>query len=339
LYDVPRISGLSTIGELVMFKFNRGFNWRNSEVHLLLLSKFLNSQEIDYFTKLGNWEQALNEVPQKAIERFVDEGMLEIADLETIVSYKYKVSELKSLLKQRGLAASGTKDELVKRILQADEAGMSKLTVGIKLLTCTQTGREIAQQYLDSEKEKHLKVEKQVIGYIVKRMFKEASLAVAEYEAGQVFVRGMGVNWKHYNPNRDIQILQNIYKNKPQILNKLDDSKLDSLRLGAAMMLLWGTNKATKWIPADFETGLSMDTDVAARMFLFNAQSIVTLKEFKEMGIEYVEVLGVLDSCESCKEIIGKIYRISEVPTLPNPNCTHEMGCRCVYLASVNQKK
>jgi hypothetical protein len=336
LYGVSVIARSSKIGERVMSKFTRGFDWKTSEAHLLLLSKFLNGQEIDYFTKWGNWEQALNEEPQKAIECFVDEGMLKIADLETIVSYKYKVSDLKSLLRQRGLAVSGTKDELVKRILQADEAGVSKLTVGIKLLTCTQTGREVAQQYLDSEKEKHLQVEEQVIGYLVKRMFKEASSAVAEYEAGQVFARGMGVDWKHYNPNRDIQMLQNIYDNKPQILNKLDDSKLDSLRLGAAMMLLWGTNQATKWIPADFETGLSMDIDVAARMLLFNAQSIVTLKQFKEMGIEYVEVLGTPDSCESCKEIAGKIYRLSEAPILPNPNCTHEMGCRCVHLARTN---
>jgi hypothetical protein len=74
-----------------MFKFNRGFNWKNSEAHLLLLSKFLNGQEMDYFTEFGNWEQALNEAPQKAIERFVSEGMLEIADLETIVSYKYDI--------------------------------------------------------------------------------------------------------------------------------------------------------------------------------------------------------------------------------------------------------
>jgi hypothetical protein len=322
-----------------MFRFGKGFDWRNSEAHLLLLSKFLNGQELDYFIKWGNWEQALKEAPQEAIERFVDEGVLEIADVETVVSHKYKVSDLKSLLKQRGLAVSGTKDELTKRILQADETGMSKLCAGIRLLICTQAGLEIAQQYLDSEKQKRLQVEEQVMSYLVKRMFKEASLAVAEYEAPQVFARGVGVDWKHYNPNRDIQILQNIYENKPQILNRLDDSKLDSLRLGAAMMLLWGTSKATKWIPADFETDLSMDADVAARMLLFNAQSIVTLKQFKEMGIECVDVLGTRDSCESCKEIAGKIYRLSEAPTLPNPNCTHEMGCRCAHLPRTGRRR
>lgn len=322
-----------------MFRFTRGFNWRDSEAHLLLLTKFLNCQEIDYFAKWGSWEQALNEAPQKAIERFVGDGMLETADLETIVSYKYKVSDLRNLLKQRGLAVSGTKDELVRRVLQADEAGMSKLFVGQILLTCTQTGREIAQQYLDSEKAKRVLVEQQVMGYLAKRMFKQASLAVAGYEAGQVFSRGMGVDWKRHSPNRDIQILEHIYGSKPGILNKLEDSKLSSLQVGAGMMLLWGVNKANRWIAGDFETGLSMDTDVAARMLLFSAQSIVTLRQFQEMGIECVEVLGTTDSCESCNEVAKRIYRLSEAPTLPNPNCTHDMGCRCVHLARTNQEK
>lgn len=317
-------------------QFTKGFNWKNSQAHLLLLSKFLNGQEIDYFIKSGNWEQPLNEAPQKAIERFVDEGLLKIADLETVVSYKHKVSDLRNLLKQRGLAISGTKDELVKRILQADQVGMSKLTVGIKLLTCTQAGREIAQQYLDAQKEERLRVEQQVMDYLVNRMFREASLAVANYEAGQVFSRGIGVDWRHHNPGRDIQILQHVYGNKPEILNRLEDSKLDSLRLGAGMMFLWGENRATKWIPRDFETGLSMDTDAAARMFLFSAQSIVTLKQYKEMGVKYVEVLVTPGSCESCKKIAGKTYNLNEAPTLPNPNCTHEMGCRCVHLPRTN---
>ena len=161
-------------------------------------------------------------------------------------------------------------------------------------------------------------------------------MAVAEYEAGQVFARGMGVNWMHYDPTRDVEILQNIYGNKPQILNRLDDSKLDSLRLGTAMMLLWGTNKASRWIPVDLETGLSMGTEVAAMMVLFDALSVARLKQFKEMGIEYVEVLGNPDSCESCKEIAGKTYRLSQAPTLPNPNC--QVGCRCIHLPGTNQK-
>lgn len=68
---------------------------------------------------------------------------------------------------------SGTKDELVLRLIQADKEGMMELVAGTELLTCTQAGREIAEQYTASEKEKRIKVEQQVIGYLAKRMFKE----------------------------------------------------------------------------------------------------------------------------------------------------------------------
>lgn len=320
-----------------MFRLFKSFDWKNSKAHLLLLSKFIRGQEVSYFTKGGNWEKVLNESPQKAIKRFIDEGMIVNADLDTIVSYKYKVSELKDLLKQRGLAVSGTKDELVQRLIQVDKEGMMKLISGMELLTCTQTGREIAEQYIASEKEKRTKVEHQVIDYLAKRMFKEASLTVANYEAEQVFPRGMGIDWKHYNPNRDIEILKNIYGNKPEILSKLENAKLDSLRPAAGMMLLWGESTATKWLPTDFETGLSMDNDSAARMLLFNSQNKETLKQYGESGVvQYVEILATPNSCESCKKLQGKRYKVNEAPKLPNPNCTHELGCRCVYLPCVD---
>ncbi len=317
-----------------------GFDWRKSKAHLLLLSKFIHATHFaDYLAGHDLWKNwwnnELGEPSGKAIKRFGDEGMLMTAtDLNDLLSYKYKVPELKDMLKQRSLPVSGNKDELIQRLVQADPDGMKKAVAELSLLKCTQRGHEIAERYVEAEKENRSQVECQVIDYLVKRMFREASLTVANYEAGQVFARGMGIDWKHYNPNRDIQLLQYIYGNKPEILNKLDDTKLDSLQLGAGMMLLWGEHKATKWIPKDFETGLSMNTDVAARMLLFHAQNKAKLMQFKEEGVKYVEVLGSPDSCESCNKMAGKQYKLSDAPKLPNPNCTHEMGCRCNYLAS-----
>ena len=92
-------------------------------------------------------------------------------------------------------------------------------------------------------------------------------------------------------------------------------------------------NSVQKWLPANFETGLSIDNDTAARMLLFNSQHKQTLKQYsKSKVVQYVEILATPNSCESCKKLEGKRYKSNEVPTLPNPNCTHELGCRCVYL-------
>jgi hypothetical protein len=181
------------------------------------------------------------------------------------------------------------------------------------------------------------KAEKKVLDYLAKRMFKEATMAVAEYETKQALPRGMGIDWKHYNPKRDIEILTNIFGTKPEILTKLDDSKLEYLRIGAAMMLLWGVNTPEKWLPDDFETNLTMDSEGVARMLLFKSQNAETKKQYKDSGVvQYVEILATPESCDSCKKLEGKRYKLSEAPELPNPYCTHEMGCRCVYLPCVD---
>lgn len=119
----------------------------------------------------------------------------------------------------------------------------------------------------------------------------------------------------------------------------MEDAKLEPLRIGAAMMELWGENTASKWLPPNFETGLSIDNDSAARMLLFNSQNKETLKQYGESGVaQYVEILAANDpnTCESCKKLQGKRYKLSEAPKLPNPNCTYKLGCRCIYLPCVD---
>ena len=314
-----------------------GFDWKKSKAHLLLLSKFIHGQRPENFADSDSWGNVLGEPSKQAIQRFLKEGMLINADLSDRLSYKYKVSELKDMLKQRGLSASGRKDEMIQRLAQADTNGMREAIAELTLLKCTQRGQEIAEQYLIAEKEKRSNVEKQVMEYLTKRRFKEASLTVAAYENEQVFSRGMGVDWKHYNPNHDMERLDIIFRSKPGIVAQLRDEKLEALRIGAAMMELWGTNTAMKWLPDNFETGLSIDNDSAARMFLFQAGHQAQLESYRKDGVSpYVEILATSESCDSCKKLEGKRYKLSNAPELPNPNCTHKMGCRCIYLPCVD---
>ncbi len=182
--------------------------------------------------------------------------------------------------------------------------------------------------------EKRAKVEKQVIEYLTKRKFKEASLMVAAYEAEQTHPRGIGIDWKHYNPSRCIEILNTIFKNIPIIISHLEIEKLETLRIGAAMMALWGTNTAKKWLPVDFETGLPFDNDTTARMFLFYAQHRATLERYRSEGLKHVEILPAPDSCEACRKLAGE-YELNKAPELPHEHCTHKMGCRCCFLPVV----
>ena len=57
------------------------FDWKKSEGHLLLLSKFLKPGSPLNYRNAKLWKVVLKENPSKAIERFFHEGYLVNADI------------------------------------------------------------------------------------------------------------------------------------------------------------------------------------------------------------------------------------------------------------------
>lgn len=320
-----------------MLRFLFGFDWKKSNAHLLFLSKFLHPRTLEDFAESEVWKTALKENPKQAIKRFLDEGMLEQADLKTKLDYKFKVAELKDMLKKMGLTVSGRKDDLIQRLIQASIDSMKHITAGLSILVCSKNGQKIIDQYILNEEAKRNRIEQQVLEHLQQHKFREASLTVSSYEAEQIFPRGIGIDWKHYDSKHDIIMLNIIFSNKPKILACLNDNLLYSLRLAAGMIYLWGVNKGEKWLPSDFQTGLAMDNDAAIRMLLFHASHLTNMDNYKQSGVvKYVEILATQDSCDACKKISGKRYKLSDVIELPYEHCTHEMGCRCVIIPIVN---
>lgn len=306
------------------------YNWENSEAHWVLLSKFVCQRNQEEFISADIWNRVLDEQALHAIERFVDEGLIALVGLERMLDYKYPVNELKNMLKQYGLSVAGRKADLINRLIFTDVSGMKNNVAGLKVYECTQAGKDLVEGHLFRKKEERILVEKQVEGFLKMRQFNDASLTVAAYEAKQVFSRGVGIDWKQYNAARDIETLNYIYKDKPRILANLPYDKFEELRKCTAMMMLWGTNTTDKWLSIDFETGLSFDADTASRMLLFYALHKLDIEEYRKSGIvEMVEILTTSDSCNTCKKLAKKKYRLSEAPELPYEHCTHEMGCRC----------
>lgn len=308
-----------------------GFDWRKSQAHLLLLSKFLYPQTAEGFAKADYWKDALGETAQQAIKRFKNEGVLVTPGLPERLAYRYKVSELQAMLKQRSLPVSGRKADLISRLMETDAGGMEKVVAGLTLLQCSDRGLEIAKQYLAAEKEKRDAAEREVLAMLQKGKFREASLVTSSYEAKQVLSRGLGIDWKNHDPRGDVASLKRVFGSKPKILARLDQGKLGPLCLAAGMMSLWGTNKARAWLPAGFETGLAMDSDSAARMLLFHAQHQANLERYREWGIKSVDIIAANDQhqCEACRKLAGRRHKLSEVPELPYEKCTSDLGCRC----------
>ncbi|OGN89166.1 MAG: hypothetical protein A2158_00255 [Chloroflexi bacterium RBG_13_46_14] len=336
------------MGILSLFKKNSSsksqFDWRNSKAHLLLLSKYLHANSYEYFAQhdywKAMWDKVLGESAKKAINRFVDEGILIPPEVKDLVSYKYKVTELKDMLRERSLPVSGRKEKLVEMLTQEDPGGMIKLVAGLSLLICSQSGRMIAEQYLEAEKEKRAKVENQVMKYLSTRMFREISQIIFEYETEQVFPSGFGVGLETEKESRsseqDIAMLTSIFQSKPKILTKLENGTLEAIRIAAAMTMLFGEPRAKKYLPDDLNTGLPYDSETVVRMFRFYISNEGHLARYRKSKLQYIKVLPSPDSCESCKKLEGIRYPLDKVPELPNENCTHEMGCRCTYIPVVD---
>jgi hypothetical protein len=310
-------------------------NWHKSRAHLLLLSKFLRPSSIDEFAKADYWNIALGENAKQAIKRFIDEELLLQANLEGQMDYKFKATELKSMLKERGLTVSGRKDELISRLIQADDPdNMKKSVKEITIVLCSEQGREITEKYLAYELAKRTKLDEQIWEYLRQRKFKEASLAVASYEAQQVFPRGLGINWNNHSPAPDIEALNAIFAFKPKTLLQLENNSLEILRISAGMDYLWGTNNA-QWLRPDFETGLPMEKTTAIRMFLSNAYYHRSLAQYRTSGVVIgVQILSE-NCCEACRKLSGKKFNLNAVPELPYELCTLETGCRCTAIPIV----
>jgi len=109
--------------------------WSNSEIHLMLLSYFVEAKPADRVP--SNYGALLGEPPAVTVEWLVRDGILLPASLSGTVECCNTVAELKTLLKERGLKVSGKKQELAQRLVEADVGGMAKLHEKKTIVQCS----------------------------------------------------------------------------------------------------------------------------------------------------------------------------------------------------------
>ena len=326
-----------------MLRFRSKLDWQQSAAHLMLLSYFTSPREDYQNGRLGGhtwqeWKMALKESPTNAIERFLDSGALELAGLAQRLAYRYGVSDLKAMLRERGLPVSGRKADLIARLVEKDRAGMQHVVSDLTLLQCSKHGREIVEAFLTLKKEKRARVEQRMLDALRKRDLREAANLRVSFEAEQVFPSGLGISWEDYPfREQDVELLRCIFRQKPKIMAQLSDEQLEPLRLAAGMFVLgWNLGQVRDWLPSDLDTGLGVSNEVAARMLHSHAQFLIEMKELRghaKSGLlqVYIHVLTCNDDhvCAACRKLAARRYTLGEVPELPYRECTSEDGCRC----------
>ena len=313
-------------------------NWRDSEAHLLMLTKFCDGDSLDTYADSEDWTSALGEKPKKAVERFIEESMLQPASLPRLLDYSFTATELRSMLRKKGIKVSGPKPEIIQRLIENDAPAMRSITKTATVYECTIQGAQIAQGFLREQRDRRLDAEQNSLAMLVKQDFTEAVRLMAHYESNQVFPRGVGIDWSNYDCKPATESLRIISQKRPGILNGMNTNRLEELRLAAGMIQLWGAADAKRWLPADFETGIHFDADVAARMLSFYAINLGRLSEYEDPDLDGfvtgIEISAIDDGrhCPECRLINGKMYSLGQAPELPFPKCTSAMGCRCMVI-------
>jgi len=313
-------------------------NWKNSKPHLELLSKFIRFNSLDkllsneYYS--SSWKEFLEESPKKAFERFINEGYLNKSNLNDMLDYSFKVTELKTLCKSKGLSTSGKKSDLIDRLIKTDKKGMMSEVKSIKIYSCSDSGLNLAQDYLDMRLEEKRIAEEKVYESLKKKDFKSASQIMIDYERNQVFPRGLGINWNSIGIENYVSGLRELFENTPKILRNIPDEKLKILRIEAGFSFLWG-GRTTNYFKNYDKFSERFDNDVSLRMMSFYATHKNTLANYCANSdvVVGVKILPAQDACDECKKLAEKLYRLSEeIPELPHADCTNIMGCRCCYL-------
>jgi len=277
----------------------RRFDWRKSQAHLLLLSRFVRPKAPMEILPLADWRVILNESPERALKRFLDEGML-----------------------------------------TPMENANPRAAVVTLSLQCSSQGHSVAKEYLATLAARKALVEQEVLGLLAEGQVRAASVRVSDYEAGQMIPREGGEDWAHHSPLRDMLILNCIFTKTPKALARLSESSLEPLRLATGMMYLWGAESPKAWLPADFQTGVDLDADTVTHMLQYYAAQQAALVQYRQMGFVKavrIEPRNDAHTCEACRRLGTRTFRLDEVPDLPYEGCTSHLGCRCAMVTVVDE--
>lgn len=299
------------------------FKWQESPPHLDLLEKFTKSRDVN---QVINWQyvkQTIGENSESAIERFVRDGALIPSTIEETLECIFQATQLKKLLQEHNLKLTGSKGELIERLVLSDRAEMEKITQKSKVMKCSAMALELLSEY---EKKKQLALDlakKQSFNALKSNDPKSAYKIYVSYQRAHVI--------PDFESNSfQVEEIMSVLKSQPKILANVTAENLRQLKAIAGMHLLWPDETLESWLSSNSISGLKNDR-IAINYLLAHAritEDIERHKEYaKQVKIDFDS--GDIDSCELCQALNGKVFDIDKVPELPMIGCTSETGCKC----------
>jgi hypothetical protein len=305
-----------------MAKLPANFDWKKSPAHLDLLSKFIKPRNTEQVIDWLYLPATLGENTAEAIDRFVRDGTLIPCELADSVDLAFTAARLKKMLKEQGLKSSGSKEELVERLIEADRDALQRMVSRLKMMICSPQVLPLVEHYknvrqsdLDIAKQQSFKAflqndPKEACKFNITYCHKYSSLASPAYQGG--------VEW-----------LKFILSSEPKVLGKMTLADWKLLQAAVCMSQLWYGESAVNWLPDDFATNVK-NTQIAANYLRCNAAyNRMVASCNRNERVKVVFDSNDIDSCELCLALADKEFDVLDLPELPLVNCTSEQGCKC----------
>lgn len=298
-------------------------DWKSSNNYMQFLATFQTPHDAH---KVMRWSWPTHDLhikPTQIIEQWVQEGILVNATPEEALGKIFQAAQLKTLLKEIKLPVSGSKIEMIDRLLEFNRPKMNEIISRSQVLKCSDETvkiitayREQIQHEMDLAKQKSFEALKIGDYKGACKIFTnyQRRISNSKYEMYSFYVDEVGF----------------ALSAKPTVLSSLKPEDLKVLNTVACMQILWGADSPDRWIPEGFKTHYE-NIQTPINYILVNAKikrDISFHKESsKQVAIHFDS--GDIDSCSLCLTLDGKIFEIKDIPDLPMQGCTSFTGCKC----------
>ncbi len=136
-----------------MGKLPNDFDWRKSPAHIDLLGKFVKPRDISQVLTWQYLRESLKENSKDAINRFIQEGALEKCELDEILNCAFTADQLKKMSREKGLKPTGSKSDLIERLISSDRKKMEEVASKLMIMKCTHKAAEFVSKYEEGKQE------------------------------------------------------------------------------------------------------------------------------------------------------------------------------------------
>jgi hypothetical protein len=287
------------------------------------------------------------------IARFVSRGFLEEAPLADKFDAKYRVSDLKQMLENKGIRAKGKKSEMIVAFIGTlPQAEAEALVADMRLYRPTPAGSHRIESYIAMKEKARQEMEAEALSLLLRGDVRRAWSRIARHQMSQMFPDS---KWTRSAPEPLLEeaacLMRLNYDDLP-----LDEARRKTAGAHLAMSVLMGESfaDAGKRL-TDFTSGLFDWTQATAfirpnpcgpemasdQASLAEMYAVTRIKEAlghcelnslksERMG-KGIKILPV--HCADCNICNGGKYQYewSEIDLLPR--LPRQMGCQCTYVA------